>query len=489
MEVSASPWRRLAAICLAAALVLTARTATADQPQLKVAVGEIDITPKFGPGARPIWLSGYGQNRRATSIHDPLLARAVILEAGQQRIALVSVDLLGLQLPAVQAMRKELGSAVDYLVVSSTHNHEGPDTVGIWGPNPLTCGVDPDYISLVVGRVAQLVKQLCTQTTPAVAEYGVAQDDSLLGDSRLPKVFDGVLRVLRFRSADDPQQTLGVLVQWNCHPEAMGRQNTELTADFVGYTVEALEKRVAAPVAYFTGAVGGLMAPPGGRFQDEQGQDLPRGHFRYTETYGRAVAELAEKALSAARPIRLTDEAGFVVSTKPIAVPLVNPIYRMAKALGVIRRDGRVWTGDFEKLGPIRIAEQRGEVSAVETEVAYLRLGELHVACIPGEVYPELVYGEIQQPVEPGADFPDAPLEEPIVKILPGEKILILGLANDEIGYILPKRQWDELPPFCYGRTRSQYGEINSVGPDAGPIIMQALRNRVDEAQARPAQD
>ncbi|MCH5372356.1 MAG: hypothetical protein JJ992_00140, partial [Planctomycetes bacterium] len=42
---------------------------------------------------------------------------------------------------------------------------------------------------------------------------------------------------------------------------------------------------------------------------------------------------------------------------------------------------------------------------------AYLRLGELDVAAIPGELYPELVYGEFQDPVDPGADFPDAPLE------------------------------------------------------------------------------
>jgi hypothetical protein len=123
-----------------------------------------------------------------------------------------------------------------------------------------------------------------------------------------------------------------------------------------------------------------------------------------------------------------------------------------------------------------------GRTFAVETEVAYLRLGELHVACIPGELYPELVYGRFQEPADPGADYPEAPLERAVMELLPRERTLVLGLANDEIGYIIPKRQWDERPPFAYGRERSQYGEINSVGPDVAPIVMQALANRVREA-------
>ncbi len=56
---------------------------------------------------------------------------------------------------------------------------------------------------------------------------------------------------------------------------------------------------------------------------------------------------------------------------------------------------------------------------------------------------------------------------------------MIVGLANDEIGYIIPKRQWDEKPPFCYGRTSAQYGEVNSLGPDTAPLICEAFRQLV----------
>jgi hypothetical protein len=63
---------------------------------------------------------------------------------------------------------------------------------------------------------------------------------------------------------------------------------------------------------------------------------------------------------------------------------------------------------------------------------------------------------------------------------------LFLGLANDELGYIIPRRQWDQSPPYAYDRETSQYGEINSCGPQIAPIVMDAFRHtaRAIRAQA-----
>jgi hypothetical protein len=198
------------------------------------------------------------------------------------------------------------------------------------------------------------------------------------------------------------------------------------------------------------------------------------------------VAEAVKKAVDSARPVSLTPIG---VATKPIAIPLANPLYQAARTLGVFQREGRVWTGDFEELGGPVTAQTAADKFAIETEVAYLRLGDVHVACIPGEIYPELVYGQYQEPVEPACDYPDAPLEPPVAEILPGDKVLLFGMANDEVGYIIPKRQWDNVAPYAYGRERSQYGEVNSCGPDVAPILMQALKNRVaDLAQEKKTQ-
>ena len=104
----------------------------------------------------------------------------------------------------------------------------------------------------------------------------------------------------------------------------------------------------------------------------------------------------------------------------------------------------------------------------METEVAYLRFGDLHLAAIPGELYPELVYGHFQEPADPNADWPQAPLETQVMKLMPGPKAPVR--PGQRRGWlIIPKRQWDALPPFAYGRTSQQYGEVNSVGPETAP--------------------
>jgi hypothetical protein len=445
------------------------------EANLLVGFAETEITPDVN-GERPVWIAGYGHGRMATGVHDPLMVRCVVLGHGADRIALVAVDLVGLQYPEVQRIRQALRD-YRYVLVASTHNHEGPDVIGIWGPTPFQRGVDGSYLQLVVDRSVQTVRTAEKKLEPARADYGTVSDESLLRDSREPYVKDPVLRVLRFSREDG--QTIGILTQFSCHPESLGSRNTLLTADFPHATVARLRERHGCAVVYFSGAVGGLMSNPSEPVRDPQGREHHDGTFEYAQIYGAAVADALTKAVQNSRPVRLVP---FSVSAKPIAIPIENKLYRAARELGVLQRTGLAWTGDSEVLAPLSAAPKLDAPVAVETEVGYLRLGEVHVAAIPGELYPELVYGRVQDPVDAGADFPDAPVEPPISQTIPGDKWLVIGLANDEIGYIIPKRQWDERPPFCYGRMKSQYGEINSCGPNVGPLIMQALANRVREA-------
>ena len=125
-----------AALSLAVVLAGAAHARAAD---LTVGFGETDITPAVGK--QPVFLAGFGQNRKATSVHDPLFARALVLADGEVKVALVSVDVVGLFLPFVESVREKL-PGFKYVLVSATHNHEGPDTLGLWGPNPLSSGVD-----------------------------------------------------------------------------------------------------------------------------------------------------------------------------------------------------------------------------------------------------------------------------------------------------------------------------------------------------------
>jgi len=463
-------------------LVFPAAATTASAGNLQVGLASADVTPPLHDD-RPVWMAGYGQGRRATGVHDPLMARALVLSDGERRVAIVGVDSIGLQLPTVRRIRERLADYA-YVLVASSHDHEAPDVVGIWGASPLQYGGDEAYLDLIVERTVGAVRAAEKLLAPSLAAYGTNSAPRLLRDSRLPHVLDDVLRVVAFYSAADSQRTkpTGLLVQWNCHPEELGSRNTLLTADFIYAAVAELEKRYGCPVVYVSGALGGLLAPPGGLYQDESGKQLPGGTFEYAERYGRDVAAAAAEGVESASPVALTPLDSF---TETVFVPVENPAYRLAQTLGVLRRESFLWTGDAVRRGEPPVGERRKELAALETEVGVVRLGELYAACIPGELYPELVYGKLQEPVDPGADFPDAPREPHVTKLLPSEKLLVVGLANDEIGYLIPKRQWDVRPPYCYGRRTSQYGEINSCSADAAALVMQSLARCAERAFAK----
>jgi len=239
--------------------------------------------------------------------------------------------------------------------------------------------------------------------------------------------------------------------------------------------VKYLRESQKCPVAYFTGTVGGLMTTLGLLVKDENGKELADGTFEKADRYGYLVAKLAEKALKDATPITLTP---FDIRTRELLVPVDNNIYRLAYSFGVLNRDMYKWDGNPT---PAKF-ESTKEVSkpvAVKTELGYLKLGTLEVAAIPGEIYPELVLGKVEDPADPAADFPDAPIEPAIYDQLKSKHRMLIGLANDELGYFIPKRQWDEKAPFCYGLKKAQYGEENSVGPEAAPIICATFKELV----------
>jgi hypothetical protein len=102
-----------------------------------------------------IYLAGFGNDRLATGKHDDLWARALVLEHGEQRIAIVSVDLLGYYSNANYYGAREVRDLLDpklgiqEVLITSTHNHEGPDTVGVWGVDSLHDGKYPRYLHFV----------------------------------------------------------------------------------------------------------------------------------------------------------------------------------------------------------------------------------------------------------------------------------------------------------------------------------------------------
>ena len=73
---------------------------------LSAGFAEVDVTPDVA--AKPVYLAGFGKGRKATRVHDPIMARAVVLANGKTKIAIASVDVVGLFREPVERIRKEL---------------------------------------------------------------------------------------------------------------------------------------------------------------------------------------------------------------------------------------------------------------------------------------------------------------------------------------------------------------------------------------------
>src|SRR6202035_994175 len=103
----------------------------------------------------------------------------------------------------------------------------------------------------------------------------------------------------------------------------------------------------------------------------------------------------------------------FIIKTQSVFMPLDNPMYVLAYNLGILKRSAYIWTGD-----PLKADAKRDKKAklCIRSEVGWLKLGDLEIAAIPGEIYPELVLSKVQDPPDPGADFPNAPIEPAIYK-------------------------------------------------------------------------
>src|SRR5579885_2011271 len=171
-------------------------TANAADSSLRAGFGEADITPPLKD--KPVYLAGFGRGRTALGVHDPLKARAVVFQHDGRKVAIASVDVVGLFYPDVLKIREKL-PGFTYVLVSSTHTHSGPDTLGLWGPRSLASGVDPAYMDFLRARVVRAVHQAEASLQPVTARIGTARAPELLHDAREPYIKHDELVALELR--------------------------------------------------------------------------------------------------------------------------------------------------------------------------------------------------------------------------------------------------------------------------------------------------
>jgi hypothetical protein len=449
-------------------LAILAGTAAEARAELRVGAAVRVITPDATADGDPIYLAGFGHGRRARGVHDDLWARSLAISDTTHTVVLTSVDLIGLfdiEVSRIQAdVRARLGTAGDALsmVICSTHTHSGPDTMGLWGSNIFRSGINAWYLSCVRDAAARSIIEALANRRPAELRVGLADVHDLIRDTRDPTVIDGAMHTLAFTEPAPASTPIATMVIVACHPEVMWDDNDFVSADFPNYLRRAVERERGGTALYFSGAIGGLATTRRIEMQDPfTGKPAPQGSFRMCELYGE---ECAARALRSLQDASVLPDVSLDYRRQTFAIRLQNFRFRLAKLFGLVDRDLYDGPDGYE----------------VHTETSLLKLGTaIEILCVPGELYPELWLGGVERPE--GADFPDAAIDPPLRDQLTAPTRILLGLANDEIGYIIPKSQWDSDGPFTYGKDKAPYGEVNSVGPEAAPELWKAVRALVGQ--------
>lgn len=416
-----------------------------------------------------VWIAGFSNNKPANGIHDDTWARTMIIDDSKTRLAIVVLDVIGFMHDDVVDIRKMIPEdvGITYAIISSTHTHEGPDLLGLWGKTFFKSGVDKEYMKFVKKKVVQSILEAAGNLRPVRLEISedLTSAIPLVKDTRQPEVFDSGIRIIK---AVDKENgiSVGSLIAWGNHPETLWSGNLLVSSDFPHYLREGIEKGVyngdslfkkgiGGISVYASAAVGGLMTThPSIAVRDPfTGIEFKAPTYEKTEAQGKHLALIALEAME--NPSEVIESGGISLLVRTLIMPIDNNLFKLVTALGVMDRGTVGWM-------------------KMRTELSVFKIGPVSFATIPGEIYPEILNGGVEAPE--GRDFKIDPVEVPAIRaMMPGKYKFVLGIANDEIGYIVPKSQWDVEAPFGYGKEKAQYGEQNSLGAETAPVLHQNL--------------
>ena len=406
-----------------------------------------------------VFIGGFGPMRPALGVHDPIWARATVLSHDEQYIAFVSLDVVGLGSPNIHAARDRLvadGYDIDRLIVASSHNHQGPDTMGLWGDptdfdDPVT-GRNPAYQERVQRAIEEAVRAAAGSMEPVELRVGrtLMRDrgvwfngarfggknptdrmHGMINDGRDPVVVSDQLLVVQGVRPGTVDDAVFTLTNWSGHPEVRGSSNNLISSDWIGVERVVLEDRFGGMAMHLPESLGGMQSALGGDLPlvtdlgehvfaacgDEEVADVDD-----VDCFGRSVGEtrvdgdgdavpvwapksswefvtshghhIAEAAIDA-----LAAGEGFVpsplhVDVETFYVPVDNVAYQLLGPRDLFD------LGLEDAITDTSICPRAAEsgLGCLENRTFRLRMGPIGFVTVPGELLPELAWGVPDHP-------------------------------------------------------------------------------------------
>jgi neutral ceramidase len=413
-----------------------------EETRFRAGFAEIDITPPMGTPKQ-----GSNGKTVASSVLDPLYARAAVFEIGAERFAILQLDtalIMAAETASIRAaVAKDHGFPGDRVMVSATHNHAGPALINEGLPR------DEKYVATLVAKCAEVVGQAVSARRPAQVAAGVAFEFGVAFNRRI-LMRDGTVRThgsfkdpnaLAFEGPIDPEvgvlavrsmhgSLMGALVNFACHPTAHWNDGV-ITAGFPGVAARILkEKGIPVPM-FLQGAAGNMHS------QDPRG--FPE---KSMEEIGKALADDAMKAVTSAK---WTTPATLSARSKTLALPFRTVTDQDLQGSGKgMQRFGE--KGYYDRKIPELLEYMKKGTD--DGEVQVFRIDDLAFVSQPSESF-----------VEHGLRIKEAAW--PV-------RAWVVGYANGMLGY-LPHEE-----AFKRGGYECTFGPPSLMAPDTGAKLATA---------------
>ena len=443
-------------------------------PALKAGAACTDITPPLG-----VAMAGYRRTRYAKGIHDPLCAKALVLDDGRTQIALVALDLICISKEHVdrarESIEKRCGIPPERVMCWATHIHTGPVT-----HEDMPAG-DPDeeYMALLPRKIADSVEIAQGNLREARWGVGLGRQEGLSFNRRanrrgrpLPPGTNELLQLLREgivpqgpeigleeweekASAIDPEvgvlyfegtdgSPIATLVNFALHCDTVGGEL--FSAGYPYYLSQVLKQAKGEDmiVLFANGPCGDI-----NHIDRRRG---PRKGFGEAERIGtilagEALKVLADMEMNSSISLRAAGRR-LVLPRKTISEEEIEAAKDVLKRVPPDQdRRERFYAEDLLHLV--------GTEEEIRTEVQAVVLGDAALVALPGEVFVEL-----------GLE---------IKRRSPFMRTFVVELADDYVGYV-PTRE-----AFCEGGYEVMTARTSKLAPGAGEMMVEAALELLEQ--------
>ncbi len=432
-------------LALVTSLLVIASAAGAGEvaDDTRVGAAAVVITP---PSGTP--MAGYYFERAAEGVHDDLFAKALVLEQGGVRVALISLDLISTPRELVEEIRKEVDRSTGIkgcnVMISATHAHTGPVLAGR-GPRDDALGsrnsLVERYSASLPGKVAEAVRRAESVRVPSVVKVARAQEHALAFNrryhmtdgsvgwnpgklnSRILKPagpIDPDVAIVHFEARDGSRRPLATYINYAVHLDNIG--GLKLSADMPG-TLSSLLALVKGPemvTVYTTGCCGDINHINVHWAEPQQG-------FENSARMGIILAGAVLKTWPELRPVSPNP---LRVKRETVLLPLPKisrSDVETAHQIVARHRDTKAKQPTFlETVHAYKVLDveaRQGKPIAVEVQVVAMA-NDLAWVSLPGEIFVELGLA-----IKQDSPFPNT---------------IIAELANGSIGYIPTRRAYSQ---------------------------------------------